>query len=1081
MKFIADLHIHSRFSRATARNLNFPNLYRAARIKGITLVATGDFTHPGWFTEITEHLTPAEPGLFRLKDDLAAACERELPFLEPSPVRFILSGEISNIYKKNGATRKNHNLVFLPDLASAARFNARLERIGNIKSDGRPILGLDARNLLELALEISDTGFLVPAHIWTPWFSLFGSKSGFDSIEECFEDLTPHIFALETGLSSDPAMNWRVGGIDGMTLISNSDAHSPANLGREANLLDTELSYDAIRSAIQTGDPEKFLGTIEFFPEEGKYHHDGHRNCGISLPPGESIRLNDICPECGKPMTLGVLHRVDALATRPDGETPEKAHSFYRTIPLAEIIGEIADCGVKSKKVGALYDAAIRELGPELPILNTLPIDVISRSSVPFLGEAISRMREGRVHIVPGYDGEYGRITVFAPEEKDRLAGQKSLFSLPDKEKPAQKKPAIPQRNPTVTASNQATAVAEKQAADWDRDILAGLNPEQLQAVTHERGPMVIIAGPGTGKTRTLTCRIAWLIQNRQVPPEQILAITFTNKAAGEMAHRVSGMLGSKSSLPLALTFHAFCLRLLHEIAGDTKYSVIDDLDRKELMKDAVRTVKAYKPDLSLTADQAADRIACAKQLLLLPSDDLTPVTNDVPASDVQAVYAAYQQILEAQNLYDYEDLIFKTVRTLESDPELKDFYRNRLPYVFVDEYQDLNYGQYRLIRVLSPAGGNICVIGDPDQSIYGFRGSSAAYFERFGDDYPDPARIHLAKNYRSTETILEAAHGVIRQHAFNPALCRVRSGIIGEKVIRLFETESEKSEAVAVGKAIARLVGGTGFHFDDFGGNADALHGEYRAFSDIAVLYRTRRQGEAVAKVFETAGIPFQMVQKDLLFRQQGVQELIALLKITENRGSYADIAAVSDILPQNLDLNNMSVRNKLLHLADLPDIRKRLEAGTAQTREAFDRILYMAEAFGENTTDFLEAAALETDPDVFDDKSQKVALMTFHAAKGLEFPVVFIIGCENGYIPFIREKQDGPDMDEERRLFYVAMTRARDQLYLTWAKNRVIFGRKQPRRISPFVADIPGPLLERIIREYLEKPKPQIQLELF
>jgi len=1070
MKFIADLHIHSRFSRATARDLNFPSLYLAARIKGITVVATGDCTHPGWFAEISEHLTPAEPGLFKLKDDLAAACERRLPFSEPAPVRFILNTEISNIYKKNGATRKNHNLVFLPDMEAAARFNARLDRIGNIKSDGRPILGLDARDLLELTLEISDAAYLVPAHVWTPWFSLFGSKSGFDDINDCFEDLTPHIFALETGLSSDPAMNWRVGGIDGMTLISNSDAHSPANLGREANLLDTDLSYKAVKSALKTGDPKKFLGTIEFFPEEGKYHHDGHRNCGVSLPPGESIHLNDICPECGKPMTLGVLHRVEELATRPDGEKPGKTHPFYRCIPLAEIIGEIAGCGAKSKKVGALYDAAIRELGPELPILHTLPLDVISRSSVPFLGEAISRMREGRVHIEPGFDGEYGRITVFGIGEKDRLCGQKSLFSIPKKESPPEGKTpfAAPVRK-NAEPSTPTPAIAEKPSPDWGRDITAGLNPEQLAAVTHSGGPMIIIAGPGTGKTRTLTCRMAWLIQNRQVKPENILAVTFTRKAAEEMGLRLSKMLGADAALPLALTFHAFCLQLLHKVCGNTRYDVIDDLDRKDLMGDAVRAVKAFAPDVLLTMDQAADLISRAKQLLLLPSDDLAMVAKDIPASDLQAVYAAYQQILEAKNCYDYEDLIFQTVRMLESDPELKALYRKRFPYIFVDEYQDLNFGQYRLIRALAPKNSDICVIGDPDQSIYGFRGSNAAYFHRFADDYPGPARIHLTRNYRSTETILEAAHGVIRRHAFDPTGCRLHSGIIGEKSIRILETESEKSEAVAVGKTIAQLVGGTGFHFDDFGGNADALQGEYRAFSDIAVLYRTRRQGETIAGVFETAGIPFQMVQKDLLFRQKAVAELLAKLKS-----------------PETLETSEpINVVDRLRRLAQLPDIQNHLQSGGGRAQEALDRVFVLAKTFGGDSIGFLETAALETDTDVFDEKSQKVALMTLHAAKGLEFPIVFIAGCENGLIPFLREKEKNPDlnpnMDEERRLFYVGMTRAKDQLYLAWAKNRVIFGRNQLRQLSPFIADLPAPLLDRISPKYLKKPKQQVQLELF
>ncbi|MBL7180009.1 MAG: DNA helicase, partial [Desulfobacterales bacterium] len=285
MKFIADLHVHSHFSRATAKNLNLENMYIAAQLKGITVVGTGDFTHPGWFAELKEKLVPAEEGLFKLKDEIAERCDKQIPKLCRRSVRFLLVSEISNIYKKNQKTRKNHNLVYMPGLDTAEKFNSKLARIGNIKSDGRPILGLDVKDLLEIILETSDRAFLIPAHIWTPWFSLLGSKSGFDSIEECFEDLTPFVFAVETGLSSDPSMNWRVSGLDGLTLVSNSDAHSPLKLGREANIFNTELSYPAIKSAIQTGDSDRFMGTIEFYPEEGKYHLDGHRKCNIRLRP----------------------------------------------------------------------------------------------------------------------------------------------------------------------------------------------------------------------------------------------------------------------------------------------------------------------------------------------------------------------------------------------------------------------------------------------------------------------------------------------------------------------------------------------------------------------------------------------------------------------------------------------------------------------------------------------------------------------------------------------------------------------------------------------------------------------------
>ena len=292
MKFIADLHIHSKFSRATAKNLDFENLYIAAQLKGITVIGTGDFTHPGWFSEIKEKLIPAEAGLFRLKKEIARECDDRVPKSCRGEVRFLLVTEISNIYKKNEKTRKNHNLIFMPDLESAEQFNRKLDRIGNIKSDGRPILGLDSRDLLEIMLETDDRGFLVPAHIWTPWFSVLGSKSGFDSIDECFDDLSEQIFAVETGLSSDPPMNWRVSGLDRMTLISNSDAHSPSKLGREANLFNSELSYHAIRRALESDNSEEFLGTFEFYPEEGKYHLDGHRKCGARLWPKNTIENN---------------------------------------------------------------------------------------------------------------------------------------------------------------------------------------------------------------------------------------------------------------------------------------------------------------------------------------------------------------------------------------------------------------------------------------------------------------------------------------------------------------------------------------------------------------------------------------------------------------------------------------------------------------------------------------------------------------------------------------------------------------------------------------------------------------------
>jgi len=427
MRFIADFHVHSHFSRSTAKNLDLENIYIAAQLKGITVIGTGDFTHPGWFAEIKKKLIQAEPGLFKLKEKIAKTCDQQVPLSCRGKVRFILVSEISNIYKKNKKTRKNHNLIFLPSLDLVEKFNLKLGKRGNIKSDGRPILSLDARDLFEILLETSSDAFLIPAHIWTPWFSLLGSKSGFDSIEECFEDLTPYIFAVETGLSSDPAMNWRVSLLDGLTMVSNSDAHSPLKIGREANILNTKLSYLSIKNAIKSGDPDSFVGTYEFYPEEGKYHIDGHKNCNVSFWPEQTRNQNGKCPVCGKQLTIGVLHRVEELSDRPEGEKPENTHPFFNIIPLTEILSDILKVGPGSKKVMRNYMALIGKLGPEFEILHNKKKEKIISAGVPLLGEAISKMRQNKIVLSPGYDGVFGNIKIFNQQERKKLLGQKTL------------------------------------------------------------------------------------------------------------------------------------------------------------------------------------------------------------------------------------------------------------------------------------------------------------------------------------------------------------------------------------------------------------------------------------------------------------------------------------------------------------------------------------------------------------------------------------------------------------------------------------------------------------------------------
>ena len=414
MKFIADFHLHSKYSRATSKDMNLESLDKWAKIKGLKVLGTGDFTHPEWFKSFREKLEPAEPGLYKSKAD--------------GQTRFILTSEISCIYSKNGRVRKVHVLIFAPSLEAVEKINAHLGFIGNLKSDGRPILGLDAKELAKIALGISPDCFIVPAHAWTPWFSIFGSKSGFDSIEECFEEYSKYIYAIETGLSSDPPMNWRLSALDKITLISNSDAHSPRKLGREANVFDTDLSYNAIIGAIKEKDPRRFLYTIEFFPEEGKYHYDGHRACEISLTPPESKKYNNICPTCGKPLTIGVMNRVESLADRKQGFGPNGAIPFRSLVPLEEIIAESLGVTTASKQVGIEYKNLIKKLGSELNVLLEASKQDLVAATLPEIAEGIARVREGHVSITPGYDGVYGKVSIFSKGEQKKLNKQGTLI-----------------------------------------------------------------------------------------------------------------------------------------------------------------------------------------------------------------------------------------------------------------------------------------------------------------------------------------------------------------------------------------------------------------------------------------------------------------------------------------------------------------------------------------------------------------------------------------------------------------------------------------------------------------------------
>ncbi len=1145
MEFIADLHIHSKYSRATAKNLDFENLYYVAQIKGVSLVGTGDFTYPAWVDEIESKLVPAEPGLYSLKPEIANEIDKTIPENCRNQVRFILQTEISNIYKKADRVRKNHNLIYFPDIESVKQFNAKLDAIGNIKSDGRPILGLDAKDLLQIMLETNDKGFFVPAHIWTPWFSLFGSKSGYDSMEQCFGSLTKHIFAVETGLSSDPPMNWRIEDLDDIRLISNSDAHSPGYLGRNANLFDTELSFEHIREALEKNDLQKFRGTLDMYPHQGKYHFDGHRKCNICLNPATTSKIDGICPECGRKVTYGVLNRVQELATRPEGYLPENRHGYKSIIPLTDILSEIFEVGPKTKKVAHYYDKAIEALGPELDILLKKSFEEIDSANVPLLAEAVKKMRSGNIDIDPGYDGEFGKVNIFSDQEKDKLRGEKYiLFKLPPRKKIGRKKskkvkakPKELVKEPDKSKKKIKTAKSAQKPIRFEaKSLLEGLNREQKKAVESESQSIVIQAGPGTGKTRTLTAKIAFLVSQKKVDPSKILALIFTNKAAKELESRIETYVKGSNGDVTATTFHTLCLKFLKN-EMNLGVTIADDTLRYSFIKEAIGEKSTrglmYKND---------QQISRCKQFLLQPEDNLGILDStsiDIDTTEFKRIYNQYQDLCEEWGVIDFEDLIFKTVNALKKDENRLSRLKEHNQYIFVDEYQDLNYGQYELIRLISDES-RVFVIGDPDQSIYGFRGSDNKYFKQFNKDFPGCEKIILTQNYRSTQTILDASFQVVSKSSDNQSddnneACQIFSDLKGSRKIVVKETASESSEAVAISKIIEKQVGGTSFFSMDSGraGSGDFNPKEY-SFSDFAILYRTRKQCETFIDIFEKEGIPYQTADRRNIYDNDGIKQLISLIRIFTNCPSIIDFDIVfeylgvslnkkrkdfclsflkksrkmgTDVLELFIQENNRSgldKKHKLFmtlaqrlfviqtQIQDVP-IESCIDTILKETdlievidqNDKSNQILVKIKTIAKGHLQLksvLDELMLDQDVDTIAFNTEKVSLMTMHAAKGLEFPIVFVAGCENGLIPYARDGINVDDLKEERRLFYVGMTRAMDILYLTYARKRSIYGNIQKRQRSPFIDDIEKKLtkLEKNIFK-LPATKKEKQMELF
>jgi len=994
MRLVADLHVHSRYSRATSREADLDGYHRWARVKGIDLVGTGDFTHPRWIAELSSRLVEHD-GLFVLRDPPARpAMEGASP--AGREVRFVLTTEISSIYKKRGLVRKVHSLIGVRTLEDARRLAARLGAIGNITSDGRPILGLDPKDLLSIVLETAPGGFLIPAHIWTPWFSLFGSKSGFDRIEDCFEELTPHIFALETGLSSDPAMNWRWSALDRYRLVSNSDAHSPPNLGREATLLDIEPTWQGLDSALRAG--EGFLGTVEFYPEEGKYHYDGHRKCGVCMDPEETARCAGTCPVCGKPLTVGVLSRVLGLADRRAPLPPRPAEGFRSLIPLPEVLAELAGTGSGSRAVGALYAKLIASFGSEYACLLDAPLEDIGRRHGNLLAEAIRRMREGRTNPTPGYDGEFGVVRVFEPKELERLRGQDELFSLPSR---SPSRPRSFEKAPDATRTAAAAGTAGMLDADQEAILSSGAHR------------VLVAAGPGSGKTRLLA---SWIARTRG----PVLALTFTNRAAAELAER----LGAARQATTA-TFHSFCWTVLRaRVPG--LVSVIPPSDRMTILEQLYPGAGLFRLHaLSERMERAWEGLGDAD-------------------TELAETRARYEEAAAGMGAVDVSSLVHRVLQL-----ELP-----RFRAIAVDELQDINLPQYELLRRLCSDAQDVFCIGDPDQAIYGFRGSDRGLFFRFAGE-AGATTFALRRNYRSTKTIVSAADAVISAGGRSPEVPPAAALRAEGAGIHIAACASPPDEGRFIASEIRDLVGGVDSVSVDEA--RSRTPGEY-SFSEIAVLSRTRAVRDALLPSLVEAGLPLHLGVHAPLSEEEPFRSVVAALRLAANPGDLVARSILSRHADRVLEAGLAAVASQRGVEAALDLIAGSIIALDRSQPEIVlgeEAIRREAARHGTDLSSFLSRVSLCTRESEGLGAPQRVSLLTFHAAKGLEFPVVFIAGAEEGITPL--EDHGGSDTAEERRLFYVAMTRARDVLCISHCRQRSRRGVLAPSFPSRFLADIP------------------------
>ncbi|MDR3171048.1 MAG: UvrD-helicase domain-containing protein, partial [Treponema sp.] len=980
-----------------------------------------------------------------------------------------------------------------------------------------------------LLLDTDERAILVPAHIWTPWFSVLGAKSGFDSIEACYGDLAPHISAIETGLSSNPPMNWAVSALDRFSIISNSDAHSPDKLGREGTIFEMDMSYPSLAAALAAprgntaGKDAGIIETIEFFPQEGKYHYDGHRKCGVYIGPEEAADSGGLCPVCHKPLTRGVMGRVmeladcpvDEAAPCPQGYEGTNRRPYRSLIPLKELLGELLETGSGSKKVDAVYGSLITKTGSELSLLMETPLGELEKLHTPglhgeLLSAAVGRMRQGQVFIRAGYDGEYGVIRVFSmggkkeagffdevPEAVPRAASAEH----PPKPEPLQREEE-PAKPDTTVQARQGKKNKKPESGQIESKQPKG-TPEQEQAVLYEGRYALIIAGPGTGKTATLAARIARLMQNPQKSGD-ILALSFTVKAALELRSRITKTIGNKeagsTTCITTATFHSLCASILREHAvkpenGEVHpvprdFTITGDEERTALLQELCTGARGR-----IKAQGLGTYIEGRKRFLLLPGETRPKLGSRTGEAVIAALpclaeefgireatpeaerlYRLYHDRLRASASLDFDDLVAETLRLLAGDPSLRSHYQERFRFIFVDEYQDINFAQYVLIRLLAPnreagadlpAGQKLWVIGDPNQAIYGFRGSDKGFIDRFLKDYPEAETFNLTQSFRCATPILDAAGRLM-----DTSLRGTNTGV------SLYRSEfpTDKSEAEGIARRIARLIGGTTFFAFDSNvvdSNAgDNLSPEQvlSGLDGCAILLRTTALAPPITKALRDHGIPYRVTGERPWWEAEPIRSLLRFLRDSLGPGAGGP-AGLLEVAPA-LAVKRAWEQCPPVKTPENP-VRARVNWDAGVPVEVLIEGLAGLAALYDDLPTFLDALAVGGEQGGVELNRDGIRIMTIHAAKGLEFDHVFVAGLEEGLFPFtLYEEKRGPAFDEriaeERRILYVAMTRAKVGLYLSWAQKRDFQGRKLVNEPSRFLSS-----LETMIPLYQEEER--------